>query len=285
MLEILVKCGLPKEIAFSKNPDLIYSKYPFQKGSEEYNIFFTYQFAIGQRYDLQNTPLRPLDKDLYNLNISDNEIIYNVIFLTTLYEEKTIRYDVTYSGLRWSSGLLRAGTISAIGNAIKDFVAQDIGMLFITNKRIIFIGQQQYITKSIKINEMLMYNLYQDGVLIRRANKKAILFKFDQSINYEIAEIGDGLNVFVNVLNRIINKTELMDLGNLQKKQMSIEEYIPIIEDDNDNDNNTSMQNQEQKPSENQSSTDNGCASAMLIISFIIGIILIIFGISIFLDT
>jgi hypothetical protein len=74
-------------------------------------------------------------------------------------------------------------------------------------------------TKSINIKDVLFYNLYKDGVLINQANKKAILFKFDSTIDYEIYSIGDGLNEFVIILNRILNGTEKENLTNENKNQ------------------------------------------------------------------
>jgi hypothetical protein len=217
--DIYVECGIPENIAFSKNIELISENMPVKKGTELYDVFFTYRRALCERFYLQNLPLNKIDVSEYNLNLSD-EIIYHRINVVTLYEEKVVRQDIIYSGLRWSNGLLRAGTISAIGHEITHFVPQDIGRLFITNKRIIFVGAQKNITKAIKIKDILLYNLYQDGVLINQANKKAILFKFDQFVDYETYQIGDGLNEFVIVLNRILNGTEKENFENENNKKI-----------------------------------------------------------------
>ena len=115
------ECGLPKRIAFSKDTNLITSNLPFIKGSNEDNIFKTYQWAVNNRNSLAKRPLAEVKKTEYNLNIPDNEIIYHRINSLSLYEERTIRHNIVYSGMRWSNGLLRAGTISAIGNEVKRF--------------------------------------------------------------------------------------------------------------------------------------------------------------------
>lgn len=212
LLSTYIECGLPEKIAYSKDSNLISSSTPFEKGSNDESIFKTYVFAVKERYNLQFYPLLQIENKEYNLNLPTNEIIYHRINLTTLYEEKVVRYNVSYSGIRWTNGLLRAGTISAISNEIKDFTPQDIGRLFITNKRIIFVGAQRNITKAINIKDVILYNLYQDGILINQVNKKAILFKFDQTVDYGIYSIGDGLNEFIITLNRIISGTENDDL-------------------------------------------------------------------------
>ena len=218
LLNIYVECGMPYNIAFSKNSDIIDSYMPFQKGTNESDIYNTYSLAVSNRHYLAYMPLKEVSKTIHELNITNDETVHHCIWGTTLYEEITIRRDITYSGIRWSNGLLRAGTINAIGNAIRDFVVQDIGHLFITNKRIIFVGKERNITKAIKIKDVLVYNLYKDGVLISQANKKGILFKFTQEIDFKSFSIDDGLNEFVIVLNRIISGTEK---ENLEKKSIS----------------------------------------------------------------
>ena len=215
-LNIYVECGMPQNIAF----DTIVSLIPFVKGSDEHNKYLTYHSAITNRYALSKfkLPLAPWASFHVGLNIPNNETIYHQIgCLTTFYEVRTVIHNITYSGIRWSKGPLRAGTISAIGNEIQDFVPQGIGFLFITDKRLLFIDKQENVTKAIKINDILTYNLYNDGVVICQANKKPILLKFSQNIDFEAASIGDGLNEFVIVLNRIISGTENDSLQNTTK--------------------------------------------------------------------
>jgi hypothetical protein len=212
-LDIYVECGMSREIAFSKNVDLINANIPIKKNSKENDIFRTYQNAIASRCDLQNLPLplyemNPIE---YGLNIPSNETIYHIIYNVIIHEERTVRRDVVYSGMRWTNGLLRAGSISVIGNEIKNFAPLDAGKLVITDKRLIFIGTQKNVTKSIKISDILMYQLYKEGVLVRQPNKKAILFEFEYFEDFEIFQIQDGLNQFVIVLDRIINKTDKTD--------------------------------------------------------------------------
>jgi hypothetical protein len=206
-LDVYVECGMPKDIAYSKNPELITSYYPFQKNSHDYNVFSTYQRAIAERYDLsfRKLPFYEMNPADYNVNIPSSEEIIYIIYNVILYEEKIVRRNVAYSGMRWSNGLLRAGTLSVIGNEIKDFVPQDAGKIVITDKRIIFIGKQRNITKAISIKNIITYNLYKDGILLSQANKKALLLKFDHLVDYEIFSIQDGINQLIIVLNRILN--------------------------------------------------------------------------------
>lgn len=210
-LDVYVECGMPKEIAYSKDSNTIKQAFPFNKEETKhdgYDVFTSYQWAIAERYRLQHSELSTIDSAQYGLNLQKEEIVYHRINNVILHQEKTTRYNIAYSGVRWQSGMMRAGSMSVIGNEITRFTPMDIGRLFITNQRILFVGKQKNITKSIPIKSVLYYNLYQDGVLVNIPNRKPLLFKFEVGYNSEIVSVEDGLNEFVLVLNRIISGTE-----------------------------------------------------------------------------
>ncbi|KGL51902.1 hypothetical protein HQ29_08070 [Porphyromonas canoris] len=215
-LDIFVECGMPKEIAHSKNAEAVKQAFPFDKNETRHNgydIFTSYQWAVAQRYDLQHDKLEPIDASQHGLNLRKGEAAYHVIYGVELHEEKTTHYNIAYSGVRWESGLLHAGSISFIGNEITSFSLMDIGRLFISNERILFIGMRNNVTASIPIESVLYYNLYQDGVLIHIPNRKPLLLKFDTGYKPEILHVEDGLNEFVSVLDRIISGTENQKLS------------------------------------------------------------------------
>jgi hypothetical protein len=216
LLNIYVECGMSKEIAFSKNVDLINENIPIKKDTKENDIFRTYQRAVSERYAMANCklPFCEMNPAEYGLNIPANETILHIIYNVILHEEKTVRRDIIYSGVRWSNGLLRAGSISAIGNEIKNFVPVDAGKLVITDKRLIFVGSQKHVTKAIKISDVLMYNLYKEGILIRQANKKPVLMEFEYFDDFEIFQIQDGLNQFIIVLDRVVQGNYNQDNSN-----------------------------------------------------------------------
>lgn len=90
----------------------------------------------------------------YGLNLPSDEIIWHRINTVVYNEEQTIRKDFTYSGTRWTSKALKAGTLSVLSRKTKDFQSQDATRLFITNKRIIFVRKQKNVTKSINIQSI-----------------------------------------------------------------------------------------------------------------------------------
>ena len=134
---------------------------------------------------------------------------YNSFFYT---QAKCTHLNLTYSGVRWSYGVLRAGTYNVVGGDAVNFSPTDIGRLFLTNKRILFIGAQRNVTKAIKIDAIIYYNLYKNGVIIHQANRKAILFEFDQTVDVGTYDQPDGINDFVSVITRIIDHTEALSL-------------------------------------------------------------------------
>ncbi|MDO4790198.1 MAG: hypothetical protein Q3998_04445 [Porphyromonas sp.] len=215
-LDIFVECGMPEAIAHSKNVDAVKQALPFDKNEtrhDGYDIFSSYQWAIAQRYDLQHDKLDPLEASLHGLNLQKGEEVYHVIYSVELHQEKTTHHNIAYSGVLWQSGSLSAGSISFIGNEITGFSLMDIGKLFLSNERILFIGMQNNVTASIPIESVLYYNLYQDGVLIHTPNRKPLLLKFDVGYKPEILHVEDGLNEFISVLNRIISGTENQKLS------------------------------------------------------------------------
>jgi hypothetical protein len=98
-----------------------------------------------------------------------------------------------------------------MGNGKINFVPQDYGRLFITNKRLIFIGRQRNINKAITIKSIITYNLYKESVLVGLLNKKSVLFEFGGSVDFEIQDVPDGLNEFIIVLNRVIKGSYTTD--------------------------------------------------------------------------
>ncbi len=233
-LEILEEIGIPKDVVYSKNSELISSFLPFKEGSYANNLFINYMLSISQRYDLQNRELEPIKKDTLRINLNTNELLFHIIHNTIFLEEKVIRRNYTYSGMRFSNGLVRGGTLSLITNEIKNFIPIDIGEILLTNKRILFLGEQNNITKAVRISDILTYKLYKDGILISQANKKAIILKF-KKYNKEELLLQDGINHFIIVLNRIINnnyETDYLCTDNLEvSEDVEIKEFDRLIKD------------------------------------------------------
>jgi hypothetical protein len=212
LLEIYVKLGMPEDIAYSKNKELIDEYLDLKKNIVYKELFDSYCWAIKERYNLQNQAIVPIDHNQYNLNLNNNETLYYRINLTSLYEEKVTRRNITYSGVRWNNNMMRAGTLSLVSQEIKNFVIQDNGRLYITDKRLIFIGKQKNVTKTISLSSIITYYLYQDGILILQGNKNGILLKFEEFNDFMILQ--DGINEFTTVVSRILSENHNVNLLN-----------------------------------------------------------------------
>lgn len=212
MKQVLEKCGVDTSIPV-KDVDDFYQLLPFQKDTNEANIFMAYLTAIYKRYDLAYEPLKTHEEYIsVNINLHNDEHIYLDAYNVNFYEEKTIANTFSYAGLRWNSGPLRMGTFSTIGNDVTRFTVIDVGELYITNTRIILIGGVRNVTKIIVINNIVYFNLYQDGILIHEANKKPTLLKFGEKDDFGILFKADSLNQFCIVIDRIIKGNYMQEV-------------------------------------------------------------------------
>lgn len=203
--ELLEECGIPHEIAYGNDYSLVEENIPFIKNQNDHDVFTTYLNTVAKRHDLTYRPIIPLSGETLGVNLHKTEKgIYQAIYGVVLYQEKTTVTNIAYNGCVWRSGPLRAGNLSVISNEITRFSPVDAGKIFITNERIIFIGKQKNVTKQIKIDEIISFNLYQDGILVNIPNKKPLLFKFSENKDFGIFEISDQLNQFIITMNRMM---------------------------------------------------------------------------------
>lgn len=204
--------GLPQK---EKRPESLRDKLPSDliagnKDSQDGDDVTTYFLALGDRYAYRHFPLNPIDASMYNLSLNNGEVLYARFNNVILHEEKIVNGQYVYSGMRWANGVLRGGTLNVTSPEIYRFKAMDIGRLFITNKRIIFVGAQNRITKASPYTSVITYDLYGDGVLIRLANSRGgLLYKFQKEERHEgMLILEDWLNTFTAILTRIFEHTE-----------------------------------------------------------------------------
>ena len=203
LMQVYEACGMPHEIAYSRDSALIEEHIPFVKGEGDHNVFSTYAMALSRRFALLNYALVEHPNDVLQINLHKDESIYHVIYNVVLYHEKTTVTNVAYTGYKWSSGPLRMGNLSLMTNEITRMTPMDAGKLIFTNQRLIFIGGQKNISKQVKLSDILFCNLYQDGVMVNIPNHKPLVFKFPEHKDWEIYEISDGINEFAIVYDRL----------------------------------------------------------------------------------
>lgn len=240
--QIYEKCGMPHDVVYSKDAKMIKEHIPFEEGSDGYNVFQTYALAVNKRDMLKNSPLMEHPNDVLNLNLHVKEKIYHVIYGVVLHQEKTTVTNIAYSGVKWTSGPLRAGSLNVIANESTHFSPVDIGHLVFTNERLIFVGKQKNVTKQIKLSDILYNNLYQDGVMVHIPNRKPLLFKFPDNKDFEIFEVSDGINEFTILFDRMVKgdylsdtSSAIKDENSTQKKSikelLTAKNYEPLVAD------------------------------------------------------
>ncbi len=209
--EPLIACGLPTEIVLSHNSEEI-EKYKPAFNQQEKDDFNAYFLALKNRYHLAHDPLVDMSAyaKAYNINLKDGELIYQRIRNVSLSEEMVVNRIINYGGVKYSYGMVRGGHMNYSTNAIKDFRIQDIGAIFITNKRILFVGSQRHKTVGINISSVVNYELFQDSIILRIENRpNCIMFRFEPIQRTEsLLMLQDGINSFVSIIDRIIGNTE-----------------------------------------------------------------------------
>lgn len=134
-----------------------------------------------ENWELDNGKLPILKSDIH---LQDEEILH---FKTQIkwMEERTYTQRVNYSGFTYSTkiiGDLRWRTGTYVPQRIQTTGLQEIdtGILYITNKRIIFIGQHE--NRNIINKKIINFHPYTDGILIEKDAGKSPFFAFDKDV-------------------------------------------------------------------------------------------------------
>jgi hypothetical protein len=188
--------------------------------SEEYrkNAFAEdLSMALANRFSYEYLPISYENETdtlkKYGLNIDSDEKLYYRSIKIDWYEEKVIGGNIQYNGFRVKSGRsigFNTGNVTYFKQDITSFVLLDRGDLYITDKRVIFIGNQSRQNRTIKINDILELTMYFDGVLLGKSNGKQPLIFVP---NYSSSLIPrDNLACIVRVLNRLLSGNQDEDL-------------------------------------------------------------------------
>ena len=177
----------------------------FQRNSAE----FSQLKAIGETDAMKQ----------FGLNIHADEFIHDNINNVDWYEEKTITNSVNYGGFQYKIGsggmTYRMGNLRVVPLTTQKFIPIDRGSLYITNKRIIFVGTQKRVNKTINLDDVIEFSVFRDGILIGKLNGKKPLIHFAEYVNQpnKTPKKRDHLNRIMRVLNRVINKTQFENIA------------------------------------------------------------------------
>ena len=102
------------------------------------------------------------------------------------------------------------GAFNVVKNDVKDYVLLERGSLFVTNKRIIFIGNNNRENRTLRLDNLLEISIYKDGLLLGKSNgSKPLVLVPDFKSNLVPR---DNLNCLIRVLDRLMTGTEAFDL-------------------------------------------------------------------------
>lgn len=212
--EPLIECGVPPEIVLSRDKELIHNAMPEFSSDQEKDDYNAYSLKLKQRYRMAKEPLKDIPQLAEGINLQEGEKMYSLLGCVTEYEEIITRNNISYGGLRWQFGLARGGNVTYTSQVTRNFIIQDLGSIYITDRRIIFLGKQRHVTRVISFNSLVSCELYKDGVLVRTTDHNAgILFKFEPMQRYQgLLMLQDGLNEFQSVVGRIMTNTADQEL-------------------------------------------------------------------------
>lgn len=124
----------------------------------------------------------------YGINLFKDEILVLTNGFSTWKEEKTKTTSISYGGIRLSSGkgALKTvfGNVSMVRHQQTYFSKFDTGTLFVTTKRIIFVGQNKR-NKSIRLDRVMNLEIFEDGFFIGKDNGVSPMITFFELPNNE----------------------------------------------------------------------------------------------------
>lgn len=155
----------------------------------------------------------------FGLNIHSDEFVHEYATKgVDWFEEKTVTTAINYGGLRFNSGgqgvHYTMGSLSIMQNTRTYFNHIDRGSLYITNKRIVFVGKEKNQNRTINLDDILEFSLFRNGFLIGKSNGKKPLIEFGDYVKKPNQPNipRDHLNRIVRALNRVINRTQFVSL-------------------------------------------------------------------------
>ncbi len=109
--------------------------------------------------------------EAYNLNLTANEICY-LAGSINYFEEKVVSRQATYGGITSRTGALRMGSVNYTSTPTKAMALIDFGTYFLTNKRVLFVGNKDRTIRQIKLDNIVSYEVFKDSVLLHTPNNK-----------------------------------------------------------------------------------------------------------------
>lgn len=139
---------------------------------EKYKLFWT----------IENGDVPEIASDI---SLQRGEKLYSKISINW-YELRTVTQRVNYSGMSYRIKICK-GLYYRIGSATPQRITQDVyklidsGDVYLTNKRILFVGSKA--NKTIRLNKIISFSPYSNGVEIGKDTGKSPFFKFSGDVD------------------------------------------------------------------------------------------------------
>jgi hypothetical protein len=134
-------------------------------------LLTTYIIVLSHREEAEQPTYECKSEDsIKDINLFNDELMvkeWNVEWK----EEKTVTTGITYGGVRMSGkGAFKGvfGHTNLIKHTKTDFQTVSHGILYLTSKRLIFVGKNK--TKTIRLDRVLNVEVFQDSVFINKEN-------------------------------------------------------------------------------------------------------------------
>lgn len=150
---------------------------------------------LRQYWELENLELPIISPDI---SIQKSELCHLIIENVSWFELRSIRQKVSYTGYSTSFKIakgfyLRSGSYKPKSHYVDTMKLIDKGTVYLTNKRIIFMGKSK--NTNIKIDKILNYTPYSDGLEISKETGKN-----------PTLQLPKNADIFCMMLERLLNE-------------------------------------------------------------------------------
>lgn len=126
-----------------------------------------------------------LSKYENELNLQSDEYILYRYKSAALFTVQKIFTEITYTGGRVSQGVFRAGSATINSRNVEGLKLKQNGFIYITNKRIIFIGNDNS-TNVINIDKIIAIALFEEnGIIFKISNSNPFVISFNGNFTYD----------------------------------------------------------------------------------------------------
>ena len=126
-----------------------------------------------------------LSKYENELNLQSDEYILYRYKSAALFTVQKIFIEITYTGGRVSQGVFRAGSATINSRNVEGLKLKQNGSIYITDKRIIFIGNDNS-TNVINIDKIIAIALFEEnGIIFKISNSNPFVISFNGNFTYD----------------------------------------------------------------------------------------------------